>query len=56
MIRNNIVQFPIYHTVTYIMSAFSVQKHIILSAFSTQKYTILSAFSNKIAAKLLKIF
>ena len=56
MIRNNIVQFPVYHTITYIMSAFSVQKHIILSAFSAQKHTILSAFSIKLAAKLLKFF
>ena len=36
MIRNNIIQFPVYHTVTYILSAFSVQKHIILSAFSNK--------------------
>jgi hypothetical protein len=36
MIRNNIIQFPVYHTVTYILSAFSVQKYIILSAFSNK--------------------
>lgn len=36
MIRNNIIQFPVYQTVKYILSAFSVQKHIILSAFSNK--------------------
>ncbi len=56
MIRNNIIQIPVYHTITYILSAFSVQKHTILSAFSMQKHTILSAFSIKSAANLLEFF
>ena len=55
MIRNNIIQFPVYQTVKYILSAFSVQKHTILSAFSMQKHIILSAFSNKTNCKVTEI-